>query len=324
MNGYYFSHNFSKKIKRRVDEGMGSTHLYRKLKSLTHISANEIIKKYRIKKTSLLLKNKEGNVSEIMYEVCFSNLSYFSKCFKTEFGLSPKEYLQKESKHSYDIQGNIGSVNSCFQNYHLIFDKLLYMKIPDSARQLVCDSISTVVVLTKEELEFFTSLLQFKSLKRKELILREGEMCDFAAFIVKGSLRYFYSIEGNEHTGQFFFEKSWYTDYESFLSGKPSQQNIETLEKTEILVLEKKHLEEVYNRYPKFERFGRLMAERAYLGVRRKNEALTNQSAEDRYLNLLKERPKVVERVPQHYIASYLGIQPQSLSRIRKKIQKDS
>ncbi len=89
--------------------GMSSTHLYRKLKSLTHISANEIIKKYRIKKASLLLKNKEGNISEIMYEVGFSNLSYFSKCFKTEFGLSPKEYQQKESKHSYDVQENIES-----------------------------------------------------------------------------------------------------------------------------------------------------------------------------------------------------------------------
>jgi signal transduction histidine kinase/ligand-binding sensor domain-containing protein/DNA-binding response OmpR family regulator len=91
--------------------GMSSTHLYRKLKSLTHFSANEIIKKYRIKKASLLLKNKEGNISEIMYEVGFSNLSYFSKCFKTEFGLTPKEYQQKESKHSFDIEQNLKTDN---------------------------------------------------------------------------------------------------------------------------------------------------------------------------------------------------------------------
>jgi signal transduction histidine kinase/ligand-binding sensor domain-containing protein/DNA-binding response OmpR family regulator len=88
--------------------GMSATHLYRKLKSLTHLSANEIIKKYRIKKASLLLKNKEGNISEIMYEVGFSNLSYFSKCFKTEFGITPKEYQQKESRHSYSLQENLG------------------------------------------------------------------------------------------------------------------------------------------------------------------------------------------------------------------------
>jgi len=83
--------------------GMSTSQLYRKLKSLTHLSANEIIKKYRLKKASLLLKNKEGNISEIMYEVGFSNLSYFSKCFKTEFGMTPKEYQQKESKTSFEL-----------------------------------------------------------------------------------------------------------------------------------------------------------------------------------------------------------------------------
>ncbi len=89
--------------------GMSPTHLYRKLKSLTHFSPKDIIKKYRIKKASLLLKNKEGNISEIMYEVGFSNLSYFAKCFKTEFGVTPKEYQQKESKHNFDIPENLQS-----------------------------------------------------------------------------------------------------------------------------------------------------------------------------------------------------------------------
>ncbi|HTE34743.1 MAG TPA: two-component regulator propeller domain-containing protein [Chryseolinea sp.] len=87
--------------------GMSSTHLYRKLKSLTHLSANEIIKRYRIKKASLLLQNKEGNISEIMYAVGFSNLSYFSKCFKMEFGISPKEFQQQQSKHSYNLSDDL-------------------------------------------------------------------------------------------------------------------------------------------------------------------------------------------------------------------------
>lgn len=84
--------------------GMSSTHLYRKLKSLTHVSPKDIIRKYRLKKASLLLKNKEGNISEIMYEVGFSNLSYFAKCFKAEFGLSPKEYQQRESKGTVELK----------------------------------------------------------------------------------------------------------------------------------------------------------------------------------------------------------------------------
>jgi signal transduction histidine kinase/ligand-binding sensor domain-containing protein/DNA-binding response OmpR family regulator len=87
--------------------GMSATHLYRKLKSLTHFSAKEVIKKYRIKKASLLLKNKEGNISEIMYEVGFSNLSYFAKCFKAEFGLSPKEYQQRESRNSFNLEEDL-------------------------------------------------------------------------------------------------------------------------------------------------------------------------------------------------------------------------
>lgn len=87
-----------------AEMGMSSTHLYRKLKSLTQLSANEIIKRYRIKKASFLLKNKEGNISEIMYEVGFVNLSYFSKCFRSEFGVTPKEYQQRESKHSFNVE----------------------------------------------------------------------------------------------------------------------------------------------------------------------------------------------------------------------------
>ena len=83
--------------------GMSSTHLYRKLKSLTRVSPKDIIRKYRLKKASLLLRNKEGNISEIMYEVGFSNLSYFAKCFKAEFGLSPKEFQQRESRNTVDL-----------------------------------------------------------------------------------------------------------------------------------------------------------------------------------------------------------------------------
>lgn len=90
--------------------GMSTTHLYRKLKSLTQYSGNEIIKKYRIKKASLLLKNKEGNISEIMYDVGFSNLSYFSKCFKAEFGLTPKDYQQKTGANSISIENEIEPV----------------------------------------------------------------------------------------------------------------------------------------------------------------------------------------------------------------------
>lgn len=180
--------------------------------------------------------------------------------------------------------------------------------------------LSQFVSLEKAEQDAFLSKLILKSFPRKELILREGEVCRYAYFINKGCLRYYYNVEGQENTAQFFFENGWYTDYDSFLTGKPTHQNIETLEDTELLLLSSHDLQQLYISIPKFERFGRLMAENAFLGIRQRSEMLENLTAKDRYLNLIKERPKVFERIPQHYIASYLGIKPPSLSRIRKQI----
>jgi CRP-like cAMP-binding protein len=180
--------------------------------------------------------------------------------------------------------------------------------------------LSRFIQLTDEEFNNFTEKLAVKKLKRRELFFREGEVCKQVAFINTGCLRYYYVIDGEERTGQFFFENSFYTDYESFLAQKPSTQNIEALEKTQLLLLKRTDLYTLYEQNPKFERFGRLMAENAYLGLRHRNTQLLNLSPEERYLELIRERPKVMERIPQHYIASYLGIQAPSLSRIRKRI----
>jgi CRP-like cAMP-binding protein len=180
--------------------------------------------------------------------------------------------------------------------------------------------ISSFIDLDKSDFEYFTSKLQAKQVKRKEILIREGQVCSNSYFINSGCLRYFHTVEGEEITGQFFFENGWYADYGSYLSGKPSDQNIEALEKTELLVLPKAALDKLFIEIPKFEKFGRLMAEKAFLGLRQHNELLTKQTPEERYLNLIKDRPKLIERVPQHYIASYLGIKPPSLSRIRKRI----
>jgi CRP/FNR family transcriptional regulator, anaerobic regulatory protein len=180
--------------------------------------------------------------------------------------------------------------------------------------------ISHLVNLNDSEIASFTNKLLEKKYDKKELILHEGQICKYVYFIRSGCLRYYYNVEGEEKTAQFFFENGWYTDYGSFLTSKPTQQNIETLEKTELLLISADDLQQLYIDIPKFEKFGRIMAENAFLGIRNRNEMLTNQNAEERYLTLVKERPKVFERIPQHYIASYLGIKPPSLSRIRTKL----
>ncbi len=180
--------------------------------------------------------------------------------------------------------------------------------------------LSDLIKLDTGEFDYFTSKLQIKSLKRKELILRQGQVCKHSYFINSGCLRYFYNVEGVEVTGQFFFENGWYADFGSYLSGKPSDQNIEALEKTELLMLSKVDMDKLFVEIPKFEKFGRLVAENAFLGMRQYTEMLTKQTPEEHYLNLIRDRPKVIERIPQHYIASYLGIKAPSLSRIRKRI----
>jgi CRP-like cAMP-binding protein len=184
----------------------------------------------------------------------------------------------------------------------------------------ILNRLAQFITLDETEQAVFVSKLVVKRYKRKELILREGQVCKHAYFINEGCLRYFYTVKGQENTAQFFFENGWYTDYHSFLTGKPSKQNIEALEPTEVVLLAATDLQQLYSDIPKFERFGRLIAENAFLGLRQRSELLENQSAEERYLSLMQERPKVFERIPQHYIASYLGIKPPSLSRIRKRI----
>ena len=187
-------------------------------------------------------------------------------------------------------------------------------------KQQVKKNIAQYIRLSDEEFDQFYAQLEVRQLKRKETLLRAGDVCRDAYFIGEGCLRYYNVIDGEEHTGQFFFEDGWYSDYESFLSGAPSDQTIEALEKTTVALLSRRALDQLYTDIPAFERFGRLMAENAFMGLRKRTESLTLLSAEERYMQLVAERPKVIQRVPQHYIASFLGIKPPSLSRIRKRI----
>jgi len=148
----------------------------------------------------------------------------------------------------------------------------------------------------------------------------QGDFCTDIAFIVKGCIRTYYTKNNQERTAQFFFENAWYTDYGSWLTRQPVMAGVEALEPTEMLLLPFRELERLYDQHPKFERMGRLFAENTIVKMRNRNLSLLNDSPEERYLQLLKERPKVVTRVPQNIIASFLGIEPETLSRIRKKI----
>ncbi len=184
----------------------------------------------------------------------------------------------------------------------------------------IIQSIKSLVPLNTEEEQAFLQILEIKRFNKKEFLLQEGKICDRVSFINTGCMRLFYTVEGVENTIQFFFGDSWFTDYASFLTGKPSIENMQALEQSEVVQFKKENLYKLFDKFPIFDRVGRVMAENAFLSLSRLNQMLTNEEPEQRYLNLLKQRPELVKQIPQHYIASYLGIKPESLSRIRKRI----
>ncbi len=184
----------------------------------------------------------------------------------------------------------------------------------------IIQSIKSLVPLTFDEEQAFLQILDIKRFSKKEFLLQEGKICTKVSFINSGCMRLFYNAEGVENTIQFFFGGSWYTDYASFLTGYPSFENMQALETCEVVQFKKEDLYKLFDQFPIFDRVGRVMAENAFLSLSQLNKMLTNEEPQERYLNLLKLRPDIVEKIPQHYIASYLGVKPESLSRIRKRI----
>jgi CRP/FNR family transcriptional regulator, anaerobic regulatory protein len=184
----------------------------------------------------------------------------------------------------------------------------------------IIQSIKSIVTLNEAEEESFLKILEVKTFKKKEFLLQEGKICNKITFINNGCMRLFHNLEGIENTIQFFFEDSWFTDYASFLTGQPSIENLQALENTEVVQFQKADLYKLYETMPIFDRIGRIFAENAYLSVYQLYQMKTNEEPEIRYINLLKTRPELVQHIPQHYIASYLGIKPETLSRIRKRI----
>jgi CRP/FNR family transcriptional regulator, anaerobic regulatory protein len=184
----------------------------------------------------------------------------------------------------------------------------------------IINNIKSFVALSQNDEEAFLRILVVKKYAKKDFILEEGEICDKIFFINSGSARDFFNIDGEEKIVEFFFENRWFTDYNSFLTGQPTIENLQAIEACEVVHFKKTDLYNLYETHSVFEKVGRVMAENAFMNLMNVSSMRTNQDPEERYLNLLKQRPELFERIPQHFLASYLGIQPQSLSRIRKRI----
>ena len=180
--------------------------------------------------------------------------------------------------------------------------------------------ISKYSDLTNKEYLIIKSYFKNKMLKKGEILHSTNTICDKYYFIETGLIRYFIINNGEEITGGFFFEGEGYTDSNSFITNNLSRQTAQVIESSSLLFISRADLEKLYKEVPKFERIGRILAEQALLNIRYKIDNLMLLDAKKRYLNLMECRPNVISRVPQHFIASYLGIKPQSLSRIRKNL----
>jgi CRP-like cAMP-binding protein len=187
----------------------------------------------------------------------------------------------------------------------------------------ILNNVSKHIHLERSERDHFISLLSCQSVAKKQLILEEGASCTHIHYVSEGAFKaYALNNEGDESIVMFALNDWWVTDMHGFVTGKPSILNVAAIEDSTVLRLQKKDLEKLYISIPKFERFFRILMQNSY--VREQLRVIQNLTtpAEERYLNFVKRYPQVVQRVPLKQIASYLGVTPQFLSVIRKKIRR--
>ena len=173
------------------------------------------------------------------------------------------------------------------------------------------------------ELQWLEKQFVYREVPRKFSLIREGEIAHEVYFINKGCLRLYYSKEGDEVTAFIFLENLFATALDSLLQQTPSQQNLETLEDSELLVIDHNNFQRMYAHSVNFQIMGRRVAEQRFINAQHILSSYILDSPEERYQKLLQSQPEWFQRVPQHYLASFLGITPVSLSRIRKRIMPD-
>ncbi len=186
--------------------------------------------------------------------------------------------------------------------------------------QIIREYISRFVSFSESEWQPFLDALVKRQVPKGGYLMEAGQICDYVAFINKGLFRTFCMVKNQEVTNNFSFSGNFLTNYPSFLTRQPSIEYHQALEDAEVLLLPYEKMQMIYNTLPSWEKFGRLIAEFILIRISERNQSMLFLSAEDQYLELMKTRPKVIANISQHYIASYLGIQPESLSRIRKRL----
>lgn len=188
---------------------------------------------------------------------------------------------------------------------------------------ILFDFISKYISLTEDEKKAVVSLAIFRSVKKGTILLREGEKSNDGYFVLKGCIRTYYIVEGEEKTTAFYTEMEALTPH-CVINKAPSEYFISCVNDSILLVSNPDMETEIFSKFPKFESLCRILAEELLAKQQINFDEFKTSSPEQRYLNLLEKRPDLVQRVPQHQLASYLGMKPQSLSRLRARILEKS
>lgn len=176
-----------------------------------------------------------------------------------------------------------------------------------------------IVSIPETEWAVALPLFEFLEVKKGDHLFKQGQVCRYITFIVEGCLRFYLNHDDKEITRQVFFENAFLTELGSFPNQKPSAYNLDALENSKLLQISYQNMNLLYDYSPNFLRLGKVVAEQTASWLVQRNVQMVTQSAQERYEALIKERPKMIQRVPLHIIASYLGITPQALSRLRSK-----
>ncbi|TPN81666.1 Crp/Fnr family transcriptional regulator [Aquimarina algicola] len=181
--------------------------------------------------------------------------------------------------------------------------------------------LSKHIQLTKEELERFTSVLITKKLRKKQFLIQEGDLVNYEYYVVKGCLKaYEIDPSDNIHIIQFAIEDWWISDFKAFFKNEKARLTIDCIEDSLLLGIAKTDLEQLFIDIPKLERFFRIKLTNAFVALQDRILSSLDKTSAERYLEFRKTYPNIEQRIPNYLIANYLGIKPESLSRLRKQL----